>query len=52
LEKEALEFEDNKRRQIATIRAKQYRNGIFPNGTQLHSKPKDALISIMCPNVE
>jgi hypothetical protein len=52
LEKEASEFEDYERRQIATSRAKQYRNAMYPNGAHLHSKPKDALISIMCPNVD
>ena len=52
LEKEASEFEDDERRQTATIKAEQYRNAIYPNGAHLHSKPKDALVSIMCPNVE
>ena len=52
LEKEALEFPDKARKQIAMVRAQDYRNTILPNGTHLHSKPKDALISIMCPNVE
>jgi hypothetical protein len=52
LEKEASEFEDDERRQIATSRAEQYRNAMYPNGAHLHAKPKDALISIMCPNVD
>ena len=52
LEKEASEFPDNARKQIATVRAEQYRNTILPNGSHLHSKPKDALILIMCANVE
>ena len=52
LEKEALEFPDEARQQIAMARAEEYKNTIFPNGAHLPSKPKDALISIMCPNVE
>jgi hypothetical protein len=52
LEKEASEFPDEASKQIATVRAEEYRSTILPNGTHLHSKPKDALISIMCPNVQ
>ena len=52
LDEEALEYPDKARKQIAMVRAQDYRNTIFPNGTHLHSKPTDALISIMCPNVK
>jgi hypothetical protein len=47
-EKEALEFEDNERRQIATIRAKQYRNAMYPNGAHLHSQSQRMLLFQLC----
>jgi hypothetical protein len=52
LEKKDSKFENAEKKEIASKRARQYRNEIFPNGAHLHSKPKDPLVLIMSPNVE